>query len=102
MPPQPSEIEPQFLPAKAHEVRVQPQDEPASASQLEQAPARQLAKPNAAQSSSRRKPSWQYLTVAPSQLALSADTVHSLPVSTHRPASQRFRLALRAQSARMG
>ena len=101
VPPHPSEMESQFLPASAQEVRMQPQL-PASASQVEQAPARHETKPSAAQSSSRRKPSWQYLTVAPSQVARSPDTVHSLPVSTHNPTSHRFKVGFRAQSERKG
>ncbi len=101
VPPHPSGIEPQFLPTAAQEVGMQLQL-PASASHVEQAPARQETKPSATQSSSRRKPSWQYLTELPSQEARSLETEHSLPVSTHSPTSHRFKVGFRPQSERTG
>lgn len=94
VPPQASEMMPQSLPSAAHVVAVH-----AVASQR---PFRHDGNPRAAQSTCLKRPSWQNLTVVPSQLARSRELTHSLPVSTHTPASQRRAVPLRAQSSRDG
>ena len=92
VPPQPSSMVPQVAPAAAQVVGVH------ALVDFTHAPPWHAENPSAAQSRERVKPSWQKLTFVPSQLARSPANEHSFPVSTHSPASQRFRVPLFAQS----